>query len=185
MLLLGCEGDETTSAVDLVNLLDPCLLTVLSHLALAPSWHHCHFPLGLLAISQLLNMPSCCLIAVCHGGVVQQLGTTRSSLLLLGSGLHGWEHGEVWSRWTDRRCWLFYYSSGNFIGCSRGRGGQVCLGVSGWCESPSSGGFSPSHARQTLGSGASMQLGGGQVCLFAGAKRLREAAATSQISVFG
>lgn len=60
MLLLGCEGDETTT--DLGDLLDPCLLPAVSHLAFAPRSHCCHFPLCLLAVSQLLNMPSCCLI---------------------------------------------------------------------------------------------------------------------------
>lgn len=63
MVPLGCEGDETTLAVDLGELLDLCLLPVVSHLAFAPQWHCYHFPLCLLAISQLLNMPSCCLIA--------------------------------------------------------------------------------------------------------------------------
>lgn len=63
MLPLGCEGDEATSAVDLGGLLDPCLLPVVSHLAFTPWWHWCHFPLCLLAISQLSNMPSCCFIA--------------------------------------------------------------------------------------------------------------------------
>lgn len=59
-----------------------------------------------------------------------------------GSRLQGREHGEVWGgRTDDVACFTTAV-----VGCLRGGEGQVCSGASGWCESPSSGGFSPSHA---------------------------------------
>lgn len=79
-------------------------------------------------------------------------------LLLWGSGQQGQEHGEVRDRWIDRQCGMFYYSSGNFIGCLE----VQCAGghVSGVNPLPREG-FSPSHAGCSQGKEAACSLGEG------------------------
>ena len=103
------------------------------------------FELCLAGVVAKAGAMAACELSLAAAGQSSSSAPRAPACHCLGRALHGRERGEVWGGRTDRWCRMFYCSSGNFTGCLRGGGGQVSSGASGWCESPSSGGFSPRH----------------------------------------